>query len=82
MAPQTWIIERLKMYKISDSHEIHHESHEKLEVDLAAGRILAEVKILKGISQGDLLTPQLFVKEMMTLSYKKVSQYTWDPCDY
>ena len=40
MFPQTWIIECLKMYKISDSHKLQQESHKNWKVELTAGRKL------------------------------------------
>ena len=57
MVPHSWIINSLKMYKIS--HEVINfidKTMKNLRVELTAvGRRLAEAKIQRGIFQGDAL---------------------------
>ena len=72
MVPQSWIINCLKMYKIS--HEIinfiEKTPMKTGRVELTAGRrSLAEIKIQRGIFQGDSLSPLLFIIAMMPLNY-------------
>ena len=71
MVPQSWIINCLKMYKIS--HEVINfieKTRKTLRVELTAGgRSLAESKIQRGIFQGDALSPLLFIIAMMSLNY-------------
>ena len=71
MAPQSWIINCLKMYKIS--HEVINfieETMKTLRVELAAGRrSLAETKIQRGIFQGDAPSPLLFLIALMLLKH-------------
>ena len=68
MVPQSWIINCLKMYKIS--HEVIKfikETMKTWRVELTAGgRILAEAKIQRGIFQGDALSPLI---AMMPLNH-------------
>ena len=62
MFPQSWIINCLKMYKIS--HEVINfieKTMKTLGVQLTAGRSLAEIKIQKRYFQGDVLSPLLFI---------------------
>ena len=67
MVPQSWIINCLKMYKIS--HEIINFIEKIMKtcrMELAAGgRSLAEIKIQWGNSQGDALSPLLFIIAIM-----------------
>ena len=54
IVPLSWIINCLKMYKIS--HEVINFIEKTMKtwrVELIAGRILAETKIQRGIFQGD-----------------------------
>ena len=70
MVPQSWIINCLKMYKISDEVKNFIEKSMKTwRVQLTAGeRSLAEAKIQKGIFQ-DALSPLIFIIAMMPLNY-------------
>ena len=71
MVPQNWIINCLKMYKIS--HETIHfikKTMKNWRVELTAGgKSLAETKIQKGIFQGYALSPLLFINAMMPLNH-------------
>ena len=63
---QNWMIDCLKMYKTSDEFIKFLKKIENSSVELTAGgKSLAEVKIRRGIFQGDALSPLLFVKVMM-----------------
>ena len=71
MVPHSWIINCLKMFKIS--HEIINFIEKKTwktgKVELAAGgKSLAETKIQRGIFQGDALSPILFIIAMIPLN--------------
>ena len=67
MVPQSWIINCLKMYKISDEVINFTEKTMKTwRVELTAGgRSLAEAKIQRDIFQGDTLSLLLFIIAMM-----------------
>ena len=71
MVPQSWIINCLKMYKIS--HEVMNFIEKNMKnwrVELTAGgKSLAETKIQRGIFQGDALSPLLFKIAMMPLNH-------------
>ena len=71
MVPQSWMINCLKMYKIS--HEVINfiERHMKnWRVELTAGvKSLAETKIQRDIFQEDALSPLLFLIAMMPLNH-------------
>ena len=70
VVPQSWIINCLKMYKISDEVINFIEKTMKTwRVELTAGgRILAEAKIQTGIFQGDALSPLSFIIAIMPLN--------------
>ena len=71
MVPQSWIINCLKMYKIS--HEVINFIEKNMKnwrVELTAGwRSLAETNIQRGIFQGDALSPQLSIIVMTPLKH-------------
>ena len=71
MVSQSWIINYLKMYKILDEVINFIEKTMKTRrVKLTAGgRSLAEAKIQRGIFQGDVLSPLLFIIAMMPLNH-------------
>ena len=70
MVPQSWLINCLKMYKISDEVINFIERAMKTwRVELTAGgKSFAEAKIERGIFQGDALSPLIFIIAMMPLS--------------
>ena len=70
MVPHSWIINCLKMYKIS--HEVINFIEKTMKtwrVELTAGRRLAETKIQRCIFPGDALSPLLFIIVMMPLNH-------------
>ena len=71
MILQSWIINFVKMYKIS--HEVINfieQTMNNWRVELTAGgRSIAETKIQGGIFQGDALSPLLFMVAMMPLNH-------------
>ena len=71
MVSQSWIINYLKMYKILDEVLNFIEKTMKTRrVKLTTGgRSLAEAKIQRGIFQGDVLSPLLFIIAMMPLNH-------------
>ena len=66
MVPQSWIINRFKMYKIS--LEIYWKYHGKLESRTDTGRKKLKAKIQRGIFREDALLPLLFVMAMMSFN--------------
>ena len=75
MVPRSWIIDCLKMYKISGKViKFMENTMQNWRVELTPGRkSLTVVKILSGIFLGDALSPLLFVIAMMPLSHIQVS---------
>ena len=71
MVPHSWIINSLKMYKISDEViNFIDKTMKTWRVELTAeGRKLAEAKIRRSIFQGDALSPLLFIITMMPLNH-------------
>ena len=69
---QSWIINYLKMYKVSDEIINFIEKTMKTwRVELTTGgRILAETKIQNDIFQGDALSPLQIIIATMTLYYR------------
>ena len=70
MIPHSWIGKTLEMFGIADDvRNLVKESTQKWNTELTAGdRILGNVKIRRGIFQGDSLSPLLFVIAMIPLS--------------
>ena len=70
MVPQSWITDCLKTYKISNEViKSIKETMKNWRVELTAVRkSLAEVKIQRGIFQGDTPSPLIFVIAMMPLN--------------
>ena len=71
MVSQSWIINCLKMYKIShETINFIEKNMKNWRVELTAGgKSLAETKIQRGIFQGDALSPLLFIIAMMPLNH-------------
>ena len=71
MLPQRWILHCLKMYKIS--HEVINFMEQTMQTwrveQTASRRSLAETKIQRGIFQGDVLSPLLFLIAMIPLNH-------------
>ena len=80
MVPQTWIIDGLKMYQISDQFiKIRMNTMENWRVELTAGgQTRAAVKIQKkSIFPEDSLSPWLFLLVMMPLNYVRRICVEW-----
>ena len=66
MVLQSWIIDSLKMYEISDKViKFSMEAMKNWKVELTGERTLAEVNIQGGIFQGDALSLILFLIAMI-----------------
>ena len=67
MVPQSWIINSLRMYKISHKTiNFLEKTMKNWRVELTAGgKSLAETKIQRGIFQGDALSPLQFIIAMI-----------------
>ena len=76
MVPRSWIIDYLKLYKISGKvMKFIKNIIENCRVELTAGgKSLTEVKIRSGIFLGDALSPLQFVIAMMPVSQE---MYRW-----
>ena len=73
MVLHTWIIECLKMYKISDkiiNLIANAMEHRRMEM-IARGQTLTEVKIQSDIFQGDSLSLRLFVIARIPINHMK-----------
>ena len=70
MVPQSWILHRLKMYKISDQIVVYCEDNANLENGIDRRRTkLSRGKDPKSIFQRYALSPLLFVIAMMPLNH-------------
>ena len=71
MVPQSWMINCLKMYKISNEVvNVIEKTMKTWKVELTAGgRSLAVAKVQRGIFQGDALSPLLFIIAMMPVNH-------------
>ena len=65
---QSWIIDGLKMYKISNKVIENNMENWRMELT-AGGKSLAAVKIQRGIFQGDALLPLIFVIAIMPFNH-------------
>ena len=70
MVPHSWICQCLQIFKISDNiRNLIENSMTKWKVELtSAGERLGEVKIKRGIFQGDSMSPILFVVALIPVS--------------
>ena len=70
MVPHSWILACLTMFKVADNiRNLIRKSMRSWTVELTSGgEMLGEVKIKRGIFQGDSLSPILFVLAMIPLS--------------
>ena len=71
MIPQSWKIDWLKMYKIFEVIKFIEKTMKNKTMELVAGgKSLTLVKFQRGVFQGDVLSPFLFLIAMMPLNYK------------
>ena len=70
MVPHSWILACLHMFKLAHNvFNLIEKSMSSWTVDLTSGgEMLGQVKIKRGIFQGDSLSPILFVLTMIPLS--------------
>ncbi len=70
MVPHSWILEALQLVKVAKNvSKLVRESMENWKTVLTAnGETLGEVKIRRGIFQGDSLSPLLFIVAMLPLT--------------
>ena len=70
MVPHSWILTCLTMFKVADNiHNLIRKSMRSWTVELTSGgEMLGDVKVMRGIFQGDSLSPILFVLAMIPLS--------------
>ena len=70
MVPHSWIIESLDFFVVAENiKSLLVNSMEKWKVMLCSGNSeLGEVEIKQGISQGDFLSPLVFVLALILLS--------------
>ena len=71
IVPHSWIINCLKIYKISlEVINFIEKTMKTWTVELTAGgRSLTEIKIQRGIFQGNVLSPLLFIIAMIPLNH-------------
>ena len=71
MVPQSWIINCLKIYKIShETINFIEKNMKNWRVELTeGGKSLAETKFQRGIFQGDTLSPLLLINAMILLNH-------------
>ena len=71
MMPHSWILECLQELGVNDKiRRLLEESMKSWRVELTcAGQLLGEVKVKRGIFQGDSLSPLLFVCAMIPLTH-------------
>ncbi len=69
--PHSWILECLQELGVNDKiRRLLEESMKSWRVELTcAGQLLGEVKVKRGIFQGDSLSPLLFVCAMIPLTH-------------
>ena len=70
MLPHSWILECLKDLGVNEEiRRLLEETMKSWRVELiCAQEVLGEVKIMRGIFQGDSLSPLLFVSAMIPLT--------------
>ena len=70
MVPHSWILTCLTMFKVADNiHNLIRKSMRSWTVELTSGgEMLGDVKVKRGIFQGDSVSPILFVLTMIPLS--------------
>jgi hypothetical protein len=71
MVPHSWIIESLKLYKVSETViNFLHQSMKSWNLKLfCQGSHLGDISVKRGIFQGDSLSPLLFIMALFPLSH-------------